>query len=121
MANPLSAARSRILQCRGASYEGDICSIMRHSLSLVQSFEFGLGDAALDCTYSYEIEDTFAEQFWNIHEQRFLANEASKFILFDIKSTVGEKAGEQAAADPTFVDVIPNYSQHAAALAEESN
>ncbi|KAK0873894.1 hypothetical protein LTR87_011752 [Friedmanniomyces endolithicus] len=108
-------------------------------VGLRSSFEFGLGDAALDCTYSYEIEDTFAEQFWNIHKQRFLANEASKFILFDIKSTVGEKAGEQAysttaiqrryvafyvgvsAADPTFVDVIPNYSQHAAALAEESN
>lgn len=137
MSEPLSAAGKRILQCRGASYEGDAFSILKRSPYTVRSFEFGLADGAVDCNRSYEINTPFADRFWDVHERRWLPDEVSELVLFEVKSTAGSAACDQVyitsfcqrrhvafyiginAADPTYVELIPNYYQEAAALQTE--
>ena len=76
---------------------------------------------------------TFAERYWDLYNRRY-DTEASELLLFDVKSTVAECAGDQVyltsigqrrhvafylcvnGADPTFVEIIPNYHQDAKAL-----
>ncbi|KAK3703977.1 hypothetical protein LTR37_014080 [Vermiconidia calcicola] len=130
---PLRVAGPRILQCRGASYEGDVFSALRRSRFVVRSFEFALADGAIDCTRTHT-DRSYAERFWTLHDQRYL--DPSQLLLFDVKSTIGDKAGDQvyvgnlvqrrhvafhvgiSAAEPTFVDLIPNYEQVEDALSE---
>ncbi|GAB7364322.1 hypothetical protein MBLNU230_g4866t1 [Neophaeotheca triangularis] len=136
MVQPLEQGGPRILQCHGASYEADVFSLLKHSSFVVRAFEFGLADGALDCSNSYQDGESYASRFYDLHNRRH--TDASELLLFDVKSSVGERAGDQRyitpvcqrqhvafyigmnSADTTFVDIIPNYYQVAAALREKT-
>ena len=146
MFEQLSAATWRIFLRLGAAYEADIFSILRGSPSIIRSFEFALADGAIDCTVEYPDEMNYAERFCDVTQhlrvglesRGELESELRSLVLFDIKSTVAEEAQHQAyiitraqrrrvaftigiaAADPTFVDVIPNYAQEEQALSSEA-
>ena len=120
-----------VLNRRGALYEGDIFSILKHSPFVVRSFEFARADGMIHCSSEFSPDTSFADRFWDV-EQDFQLDPRSnsrKFVLFDVKSKVSRAAGDQiysttvgqrrhvafyigiCAADPSFVDVIPNYHQ----------
>ena len=135
MSEPLKYACPRLLQCRGSAYEGDVFAILRLSPYIIRAFEFALADGAIDCSKWLDPKLSYAERFWDLYQRRY--SEPSTLLLFEVKSTVGTKAGEQHyitnvsqrrhvafficvnAIDPTFVDLIPNWQQHDEALEEE--
>lgn len=133
MSEPLKPIERRIFSARGAFYEGDIFSVIRDSPYAIESFEFARADGAIDCSREYAPSTTYADRFWRVYTHRY--EQPSKLLLFDIKSTTGQEAGAQRyitnlqqrlhvafyigvnAADPTWVEVIPNYLQGNEALA----
>lgn len=138
MSEPLKAIERRIYQNRGAIYEGDVFSVLRTSPFVIRSFEFALADGAIDCTYSYKPSLSYADRYWSMYSRRY-DSEASTLLLFDVKSTIAEDSGDQVyittvgqrrhvafyiginAADPTFVEVVPNYHQNALAVTQLDN
>lgn len=129
MLDPFRAIERRIFQCRGALYEGDIFSILLGSPFVIRSFEFGLADGALNCSRGYATTLSYADRFWEIYDQRYPESTAEELCLFDVKSTIANQAGEQLyfatrrqrrhvaffigimAANPGFVELIPNFHQ----------
>ncbi|KAK3698133.1 hypothetical protein LTR37_017091 [Vermiconidia calcicola] len=127
----LDAVERWISRSRGALFEGDICEILRSCRSVVRAFEFSPTDAAVDCSREYIDGYDYAQRLWDLLE-RPKTQKASELALFEVKSSIGRLAGSQeyistaiqkmlvafyigvCAADPTFVDVIPNYDQDAA-------
>ncbi|KAK5703512.1 hypothetical protein LTR17_022024 [Elasticomyces elasticus] len=136
MSEPLKRIHRRIFRTRGTIFESDIFSVLHHSPFVVRGFEFALADGAIDCSREYTAESSFAERFSDLYDRDTAANERSTLLLFDVKSTTAPEAGAQAyyaprrqrrrvaffiginAADPTFVEIIPNLAQEAAALSE---
>lgn len=123
-----------LLHNRGALYEGEIFIALEHLFSdfvqlsfVVRSFEFGLADGALDCAQDFKSETSFVDRFFTIDQR--LPSEKTSLVLFDIKSKVSGNAGDQiysttlkqrqqvafyvciCAADPTYVELIPNFYQ----------
>ena len=137
MSTPLSPLAQRLALSRGALYEGDLFAILRRSPFVLRSFEFSLADGAVDCSREYDASLSYVRRLWDAVSRGEHEQTASELIPFDVKSTVGSQAGDQqyittaaqkrrvafyigiVAADPTFVDVIPNYSQDAEALHED--
>lgn len=123
---PAAMDRLRILS-RGAVFEGDVFSVLRHCPFIVRAFEFALADGAINCTCGYSPTMTYAERVWELSQTQLL-NE-SQLLLFDVKSNIGQNAEKQiyftnsrqrrdvafyigvCAADPSFVELIPNLHQ----------
>lgn len=133
-----------IIGNRGSALEADVFSILRHSPYVVRSFEFAVADGAIVCTEDFEFlpADSFAERFHKVAdtvpELLNLIDPAKpttphRLVPFDVKSTVSRFAGQQlfhttlaqrrhvafyigiCAADPSYVEVIPNPRQMDAA------
>ena len=138
-AKPLEALDTLILNNRGALYEGDIFSILKQSPFVVRSFEFALADGALNCAGEVTPEVSFADRFWDVDQSLRQNPMSTKLLLFDVKSKVSQHAGDQTyittigqrrrvafyigicAADPSFVDLIPNFHQEAPSASAVSN
>lgn len=119
-----------ILRTRGAYFEGDVCAALKTSPYFVRGFEFALADGAIDCTAEHDPATRFADRFWNLDNRQYDAASASEIALLDVKScatdaqittTIGQRRRVAAyicvnAGDPTYVDVIPNFFQDAAAF-----
>ena len=139
MLEPLELIGRRIFQSRGILYEGDIFSILLHSPFVIRAFEFALADFAIDCTRTYDKAQSFAQRFWTVYQHGSPKPGSSDLLLAEVKCSVAGAAGSQAyittraqrrrvafyiginAADPSFVDVIPNYDQEKAALDEDAS
>ncbi|KAK1071482.1 hypothetical protein LTR74_003360 [Friedmanniomyces endolithicus] len=120
---------------RGALQEGDVFSILNYSRSVIRSCEFALADGAVDCTRTYGPGESFASRYWKLTS--LAPGEWRDLLLFDVKSAAGAGAGLQGyttspiqrrrvafyigicAANPAFVEFIPNYYQHLSAFGEE--
>lgn len=123
-----------ILDMRGtnasaALYEGDVFRVLMHSPYVVRSSEFAIADGAIDCTKSYRKSSSQLERYMDVHSRRYLREMQSELMLFDVKSTVADQAGNQSylttigqrrrvafyvcinAADTTFVEIVPNLHQ----------
>lgn len=123
-----------LLSNRGALYEGEIFLALEHLFSVfsessfvVRSFEFSLADGALDCAQDFDSGTSFVDRFFTIDQR--LPSEETTLVLFDIKGKVSLKAGDHiysttlkqrrqvafyiciCAADPTYVELIPNLYQ----------
>ncbi|KAG9521367.1 hypothetical protein KCV07_g3780, partial [Aureobasidium melanogenum] len=110
---------------RSAVAEGDVFAVLAHSPSVVRSFEFGLADGAIDCTHSYDVKSSYAYRLWKLDQGSRMPNTTSAILLFDVKSAVVDQCYIATnaqrkhvafyigicAADPTFVELIPNYGQ----------
>ena len=129
----LRAIERAINLSRGALYEGDVFSLLKPSPYVVRGFEFSPVDGAIDCSREYDTGQGYGGRLWDVQERPKL-QAPSCFGLFDVKSSVGKVAGDQefistteqkklvafyigiCAADPTFVELEPNYGQDPAAL-----
>lgn len=119
-----------IIDNRGAIYEGDVFSILKRSPYTVRSFEFALADGALECDHEFDPECSWADRFWQTDQRHGdPVVGPSRLMLFDVKSKTAQLAGEQicvttagqkacvafyitiCAADPSFVELIPNLQQ----------
>jgi hypothetical protein len=125
----LDALDKLIFNNRGALYEGDIFSILKRSASVVRSFEFARADGAIDCSAEFPPETNFADRFWAMDQRLRVDPTSTKLLLFDVKSKVSQYAGDQiysttvgqrrhvafyigiCAADPSFIELFPNYHQ----------
>ncbi len=117
-----------ILHHCGAVSEGDIFTVLAPLPYVVRSFEFAVADGALDCDNSFPPAATYADRFWAV-EQEQLPTIPKKLLLFDVKSSICQLAGDQyyltsirqrrevafyigiCVADPSFVELIPNLYQ----------
>lgn len=125
----LQALEKVILRNRGALYEGDVFSILQGSPYIIRSFEFAPADGCIDCAREFDPTTSFADRLWESQQADPSTGGASELVLFDVKSKVSEVAGDQVylasrqqhslmaffigicAADTTFVEVLPNFSQ----------
>lgn len=129
-----------ILNNRGAIYEGDVFSVLQHSPYVVRSFEFAVADGCISCDQEFDPSTNFADRLWEaIRNARSQEGKPHRLVLFDIKSTVSETAGDQVyitthrqrqlvavfinicAADTKFVDLIPNRYQGVAGQAGQEH
>lgn len=121
--NPLD---NLLLRNRSAVSEGDVFSILSHSPFVIRSFEFALVDGAIDCTHAHRADSSFADRLWATEQASLLSDTTSELLLFDIKSSfnfghhymssVFQKRRVAfyiciSSADPSFVELIPNYNQ----------
>ncbi|KAH0353181.1 hypothetical protein KCU81_g1792, partial [Aureobasidium melanogenum] len=116
----------------GSRYEGDIFAVLQHSPYIMRAFEGALADGAVDCTNRFDENLTFADRHWRIKQRQKdpdAQRSASDLLAFDVKSKVSPFAGDQiyittkrqrrcvafyigiCAADPSFVELHPNYHQ----------
>lgn len=127
--NSMNVLDRLVLQNRGAVYEGDVFSILQASPFIVRSFEFAQADGAIDCSNQFSPETNFADRFWETDQRLRLVPSSTELLLFDVKSKVSQYAGDQiystsigqrrhvafyigiCAADPSFVEIFPNYHQ----------
>ncbi|KAI7554888.1 hypothetical protein KC331_g235 [Hortaea werneckii] len=143
----LRSIEQHIFQACGTAYEADVFSVLQRSPFVARSFEFSLADGAVDCSGKYDVSSSYGERFCSLTERTAddtqsmggLEGELSELAPFDVKSTVGEQAGQQQyimtmgqrdrmaffiginAADATFVDVIPNFHQRQESLYVDSS
>lgn len=115
-----------LISNRGALFEGNAFSILRHSPFVVRSFEHSLADGAIDCRGAYEKASSYADRFHEL-ENRVTENEIPvELALIDIKGSMkleeqhvallGQRRRVAAficmgAGDPAWVDFIPNMFQ----------
>lgn len=121
----------------GQTLEGDIFQALKQSPHVVRSLEFALADGAIDCSRARPTNMSYAERLMHIFSFEPDEEIMSEIVLFDVKSssTDDEEShrvyktveGQRrrvgfwvciSAADPHWVDVIPNRHQDAEALAE---
>lgn len=125
---PLESICGYMLRNRGWLYEADMFSILLESPWVVRCFEFALADGAVNCgsLNEYTKSQGYAERFTNMLD---CSDDERSILLFDVKSSTSAVAGSQSyigaegqrqqvafwicicAADPTFVELIPNMSQ----------
>lgn len=125
MSEPLKVIESMIQRSRPAVFEGDAFSVLKSSPYILRAFDISVVDGAIDCSKRYDVKASFADRFWEV-DSRQLTSDASHLALIDIKSSVQEDQqyltalGQRrrvavyiclCAADPSFVDVIPNFFQ----------
>jgi hypothetical protein len=127
MANPiLDPLDTLLLRNRSAVAEGDVFSILSRSPFVIRSFEFALVDGAVDCTNTHRIGSSFADRLWATEQASLLPDVTSELLLFDVKSSfnfghryvssVFQKRRVAfyiciSSADPSFIELIPNYNQ----------
>jgi hypothetical protein len=125
------------LRNSGALHEGDIFSILANSPFVVRSGEFAVVDGALDCTRTYNTATSWATRYWVVNDWAANPLEASSLMSFEVKSCLVAEAGSQLyittiaqrrraafyiarlTADPTWVELIPNYHQDEGSLDPE--
>ena len=120
-----------LLQNRGTIYEGEILHFLKRAVNyLVRAFEFGLVDGALAVDQEFAPEASFADIFWKVDNTSRGLDNGYTLLLFDIKSRLSGVAGDAihvtsdrqasqaafflgfCAADPRFIELIPNYKQN---------
>jgi hypothetical protein len=117
------------LRNSGAVHEGDVFSILTKSPFAVRSGEFALVDGALDCTRTHDPASSWATRYWEVDDWAANPFVASDLAAFEVKSCAVGVAGGQSyittiaqrrraafyitrlTADPTWVELIPNYQQ----------
>lgn len=126
MSEPLRVLDSVIKRSCGARFEADVFSLLRSSAFVARCFEFSGGDGVVDCTSQYDVSLNWAQRHLLLSDQEGLER---RVLLFDVKSSAAVAAGQQqfesfflqraivafyvcvCAADPSWVEVIPNYGQ----------
>ena len=89
--HPLEVLEPSLMRNRGAGFEGDIFSILRHSPYIVRSAEFALVDGAIDCTRQYAHEEGYAARLWVA--QHLPPPDQSDLLLWDAKSSAADDVG----------------------------
>lgn len=133
MQTSLDLVAPALYHSRGAIAEGDVFSVLASSPYVVRGGEFAVADGALDCSRTYGTA-SYAMRYWDLNDRAADPEESSDLLAFDVKSSSSGIAGQQTvwtsiaqrrrvsfyiarlAADPTWVEIIPNYQQQAAAL-----
>ena len=125
-----------LLPQRDAIYESEIFHFLRTALNfVVRGYEFSLVDGAVAIDREFSRDDSCADSFWKVHSaSRQLRGgvkegDGSRLLLFDVKSRLSRFSGETTyvtttrqqsqtafylgfcAADPRYVELIPNYCQ----------
>lgn len=132
MSTILRFLQALLFGCQGYLLEGNLFAVLLSSTFIVRSFEFALADGAVDCTNEFDSSRSYAHRLWTLISQD--PSVASQLLLFDMKSSCDDGEGAQrfktsvgqqnrvafflciCAADPRFVDLMPNMSQNAEAL-----
>ena len=121
-----------LLNNRGALFEGNIFSALWHLPFVVRSFEFALVDGTLDCNNDFT-GASYADRLWEVNQrsrrEAVSGTTPNKLLHFDVKSSTAQDAGKlyyittsqqqrhvaffigTCAADPSFVELIPNFQQ----------
>jgi len=115
----------------GFVLEGDVFQVLKQSPFVVRALEFALGDGGVDCSRERPPSMSFAERLWDLFSHELDEDFMSEIALFDIKSGSAEQEDRSrrdyisieaqrrrvafwicvSAANPGWVDVIPNRQQ----------
>ena len=115
----------------GFVLEGDVFQALKQSPFAVRALEFALADGAVDCSRERPTLTSFAERLWDLFSYEPEEDFMSDLVLFDIKSGSAEQGDRSrrdyisieaqrgrvgfwicvSAANPAWVDVIPNRRQ----------
>ena len=89
-----------LLHYRGELYKGEVFfnvkqlfSLSNQLSSIIRAFEFSAIDKTLDCTRQYFVDISFTDRFSTLEQRLFIKK--TSLILFDIKSKISLKVGDQ--------------------------
>lgn len=115
-----------IFSNRGALFEGNAFSILKHSPFIVRSFEHSPADGAIDCREAYDKASSYADRFHDLETRVAEGETPIDLALIDIKGSMkleeqhlallGQRRRVAAficigAGNPAWVDFIPNMFQ----------
>jgi hypothetical protein len=139
MSTPLHLLEAMLLRDLGQTLEGDIFQALKSSSRyILRAWEFALSDGAIDCSRTWPLDMSYADKLRHLFSHG-PESTRSDIALFDIKSssavddhghrrywsTIAQRLRVAfyigvSAADPKWIDLIPNYHQDPNALQHDA-